>query len=131
MTTRAEVAYAQEEFNVDVAIDSASINPKTKEVTIYFTVTCSQPAEFADSFVTVRQSPGIPGLFGPANDKSVVGSAYIQYECSRETPLSVTVTVKAHAGFFTSGSALVFADAFACTAEVCDYATTQEQVKLS
>jgi hypothetical protein len=49
---------------------------------------------------------------------------------SNKTPLSVAV--KARAGFFTPGSALAFADAFACTAaEVCDYATTQEQVKLS
>jgi hypothetical protein len=124
LTTRGGVAYAQEEeFTVDVAIDSASIDPRTKEVTVDFTVTCSQPA-VGDSFVEVRQSVG---RFG---DKSVEGFEFIAYECSGETPLSVTI--EAETGFFTPGKAFVSADAFACTEfDICDFAFTEERVKLS
>jgi hypothetical protein len=125
LTTRGEeVAYAQEEeFTVDVAIDSASIDPRTKEVTVDFTVTCSQPA-VGDSFVKVIQSVG---RFG---DKSVGGSGFIVYECSGETPLSVTI--EAETGFFTAGNAFVSADALACTEfEECDSAFTEERVRLS
>jgi hypothetical protein len=124
LTTRGlGAAYAQEEeFTVDVAIDSASIDPRTKEVTVDFTVTCSQPA-VGDSFVEVRQSVG---RFG---DKSVEGFEFIAYECSGETPLSVTI--EAETGFFTGGKAFVSADAFACTEDVCDFAFTEEQVRLS
>jgi hypothetical protein len=123
LTTRG-VAYAQEEeFTVDVAIDSASIDPRTKEVTVDFTVTCSQPA-VGDSFVNVIQSVG---RFG---DKSVGGSGFIVYECSGETPLSVTI--EAETGFFTAGNAFVSADALACTEfEECDSAFTEERVRLS
>ncbi len=123
LTTRG-VAYAQEEeFTVDIAIDSASIDPRTKEVTVDFTVTCSQPA-VGDSFVEVRQSVG---RFG---EKSVVDSGFIVYECSGETPLSITL--EAETGFFTGGEALVSAGAFACTEfEECDNATTEERVRLS
>jgi hypothetical protein len=118
-----QAAYAQEEFNVDVAIDSVSINPTTKEVTVDFTVTCSQPA-VGDSFVEVRQSVG---RFG---DKSVEGFEFIAYECSGETPLSVTI--EAETGFFTPGKAFVSADAFACTEfDICDFAFTEERVNLS
>ena len=118
-------AYAQEEFNVDVRIDSASIDPKTKEVTVDFTVTCSEPAAFADSIVAVRQAVGEQGRFA---GKSVSGFEFIEYECSGETPLSVTV--EAESGFFAPGKATVFADAFACTEFVCDFATTEEEVRL-
>jgi hypothetical protein len=123
LTTRG-IAYAQEEeFTVDVAIDSASIDPRTKEVTVDFTVTCSQPA-VGDSFVSVRQSVG---RFG---DKSVEGFEFIAYECSGETPLSVTI--EAETGFFTAGNAFVSADAFACTEfDECDFAFTEERVRLS
>ena len=125
LTTRG-VVYAQEEFNVDVAIDSVSWDPRTKEVTVDFTVTCSEPAEFADSLVVVRQVVGEQGRFG---GKSVSGFEFIDYECSGETPLSVTL--EAETGFFTAGNALVFADALACTEFVCDFAITEEQVQLS
>jgi hypothetical protein len=100
-------AYAQEEFNVDVRIDSASINLKTREVTVYFTVTCSNmPHGFADASTEVGVSQKRGTVFGTS---PIIGSA-----CSEEgTPVSVTV--EAFQGFFKPGKARVSVETLAFT----------------
>jgi hypothetical protein len=128
--TTTGLAYAQEEFNVDVAIDSVSFDKKAQEVTVDFTVTCSQFAEFSDAFVSVRQTAGEQGHFG---GKTVSGFEFIGYDCNGATPLSVTI--EPERGFFTPGKALVFVEVTACATVldevVCKTPTTEEQVRLS
>jgi hypothetical protein len=100
-----KAAYAQEEFNVDVRIDSASINLKTREVTVFFTVICSNIPD-GDAFGATEVA---------VSQKEAAGIELIFYECSvGENPLSVTV--EADTGLFKPGKALVsIIELTACT----------------
>jgi hypothetical protein len=47
-------AVAQEELTVEVTFDQATVDPRTGEVTLSGTITCSEPA-FVDIFGELRQ----------------------------------------------------------------------------
>jgi hypothetical protein len=102
-----KAAYAQEDFNVDVRIDLASINLETREVTVFFTVICSNmPHGFADASTEVGVTQKGLSVFGTS---PIIGSA-----CSEEgTPVSVTF--EAFQGFFKPGKASARVETLALT----------------
>jgi hypothetical protein len=117
------VAYAQEEeFTVDTAIDSVSWDPRTKQVTVDFTVICSEPAD-GSWLVRVEQNRGGKVISGFELGPGELG-------CDEEGA-HLTVTIEAFPDFFRGGPALVSVDAVASTDFESDSELTQEEVRLS
>jgi hypothetical protein len=117
------VAYAQEEeFTVDTAIDSVSWDPRTKQVTVDFTVICSEPAD-GSWLVRVEQNRG-----GKVISEFELGAG--ELACDEEGA-HLTVTIEAFPDFFRGGPALVSVDAVASTDFESDSELTQEEVRLS
>lgn len=92
-------AYAQEEaFTLDIEIDSASWDPRTKQVTVEFTARCSEPAD-GSWFVEVTQSLGKKVISGDAFGPDDLG-------CDEEGDHN-TAKVEADDGFFVPRPALI------------------------
>jgi hypothetical protein len=98
-------AVAQQELTVDVTIDQATVDPRTGEVTLSGTVTCSEPA-LVDIFGELRQQVGriftVRGFFG------------VFVECPGPEGTTFSVTVIADQGRFTPGRARLIAFIFGC-----------------
>jgi len=99
------------------------MDPRTKQVTVDFTVTCSD--EFADGswFVEVEQSRGGKVISG---NQFGFGELGCSVEGAHES-----ATIEASNGFFRGGAALVSVAGVACTEFECDDDFAEEEVRLS
>jgi hypothetical protein len=106
-------------------IMQVSIDEATSEeglVMVTGTVTCSDPTDFTDVSVFVRQPVGrFRSIQGGRGDS--LGP------CVDE--LSFTLAVAPDSGRFKQGNAFVFADTFACNEFSCDGDSTVEVVRLT
>jgi len=105
---------------MQIDIDGATFEQGLVMVT--GTVTCSDPTDFTDVSVTVRQPVGrFRSIEGFASDS--LGPCVEQ--------LSFSLPVAPGSGRFKQGDAFVFADTFACNEVSCDGDNTVEVVKLT
>jgi hypothetical protein len=114
-------AYAQEgESTLEIEIESASWDPRTKQVTVEFTATCSGDLSEGSWFVEVTQTRG---------GKVISGSEFGPGElaCGEHE----SVTIEAQDGFFVPGPALVRVSGVVCGVDECDDDTAVEEVRLS
>jgi hypothetical protein len=96
---------AQEELTVDVTFDQATVDPRTGEVTLSGTITCSEPA-VVDVFGELRQQVGriftVRGFFG------------VFVECPGPEGTTFTVTFTADQGRFAPGAARLIVTVLGC-----------------
>jgi hypothetical protein len=98
-------AVPQEELTVDVSIDQATVNPRTGEVTLTGTVTCSERA-LVDIFGELCQQVG--RIF------TVRGFFDVFVECPGPEGTTFSVTFASDQGRFTPGQARLIAFIFGC-----------------
>jgi hypothetical protein len=111
-------AHAQQ-LVMEIDIDEAIFNQGAVEVT--GTVTCSEPTQFTDIFVAVRQPIG--------RFRSIAGGTFESLgPCIDQLPFSVLVAPDS--GQFKRGTAFVFAETGACTEVTCDNDLTSRVVTL-
>jgi hypothetical protein len=107
---------AQETPTLDISVMSATINPRTSEVTISGTVTCSQPFDFVDIEVGLSQRVG---------DEFIAGTGYVEGCGSFSTTFPTDEPTNEGRGF-RPGRAIVSISAVAYTEECYRCATDFE-----
>ena len=122
LTTTGGVAYAQEEEEIDLelTLESVSWDPKTKQVTVEFTSTCSTGSGDGPWLVRVEQNRG---------GKVISGDQFGPGELACD--IHESVTIEADERFFVPGRAIVYIDGLVCGVNVCDEDIINEQVRLS
>jgi hypothetical protein len=105
LASNAAPSVAQEGLVVDVTIDQATVDPRTGDVTLTGTVTCSEPA-VVDVFGELRQSVG--RVF------TVRGFVGVFVECPGPEGTTFSVTVVPDVGEFRPGRARLIAFVFGC-----------------
>ena len=119
-TTGGGVAYAQVgESTLEIEIESASWDPRTRQVTVEFTATCSGDLSEGSWFVEVEQRRG---------GKVISGSEFGPGELACDEHESVTI--EAQDGFFVPIPALVRVSGVVCGVDECDDDTDVEKVLL-
>jgi hypothetical protein len=114
-------AYAQQSVQLDVTIESATLNSQTGEVLLYGTVTCAVPAD-GYIYVTLTQSAG--------RKTSVYGYANDTIHCDDDGDPFVLSIFPASGFFTTSGITVVEGYAYACDLYSCDDEEIREPVEL-
>jgi hypothetical protein len=108
-----------QQLSVEVSI--AEVTFEEGLVMVTGTVTCSEPTNFTDVSVEVRQPVG--------RFKSVVGGVGESLgPCTGELPFDLSIAP--FSGSFKQGAAFVFANASGCTEFACDGDSATETVNL-
>jgi hypothetical protein len=113
-------AVAQEELTVEVTFDQTTVDPRTGEVTLSGTITCSEPA-LVDVFGELRQQVG--RIF------TVRGFVGVFVECPGPEGTTFTVTVTADQGRFVPGPARLTAVVFGCVLDPVTFECTETFVE--
>ena len=116
-----ETASAQESIDIEVTQDSATVDPRTGEVTISGTVTCSAPLE-AQVYGGVNQPVG--------RTDSVEGFGYGAFYCDKDgQPYSFSLFP--YRGRFAPGRAVITVDAYVCNEFTCDGDRLQQSTRIT
>ena len=108
-------ALAQEPLSVDVSVQAATVDPRTGDVTISATVTCSDWS-YVSIGSELRQDLG--------RLQTIRGSYYWSVWCAGPEGTQFTLTPRAYEGRFGAGNArlLLWASAYQCDEGGCEYA---------
>jgi hypothetical protein len=116
-----ETSHAQESFEFDMTLDSTTVDPRTGEVTISGTVTCSEAAN-GWGWASISQPIGREG--------GVQGSSnYLYFYCDQDGEPH-TFSIFAYNGRFAPGRAVLTLEASACGWYSCDSVNIHQAVRL-
>jgi hypothetical protein len=114
---QANTAHAQESLQVDMTIESATVNPRTGEVIFSGTVTCSEPAT---AFVNISVNQPVGRL------TSIQGFANTSLPCDEDGE-TYTTSAFASSGSFKPGNAVLQGILTACDPFGCSQVITPPQ----
>jgi hypothetical protein len=92
-------------FTLDITVTGATADPKTGELIVQGTVTCSEAASYSLG-VAVRQYVG--------RNTAISGSSYTSGTCPGPEGTPFSISIYGTNGRFGPGQALIQADAFGC-----------------
>ena len=108
-------------LTVSVAVDpNGSVDGKTGTATVSGTITCDEPADFAEVDVQLSQAVGRHILRG-------IGQAFPACDV---TPTAWSVAITADNGIFGGGRATADVTAFGCTGPSCDFDSVSASLRL-